>query len=223
MYQSANQFSIKKAVMDKLIDIILHTDDALMMFASENVYKTYLILFLFIMFETGIILFPFLPGDGLLFSAGVVAATTDLDIRILVILLLTAAILGNVLNYVNGNYLGLKFRMSKNFYIRKYVMRYIPKAEAFYLKHGTSAVILGRFFPILRTYVPFLAGVTRMKYTIFLKNTIIGAIAWILLFLLTGYYIGEIQWVKENYGLIFLFLVTTTLVPFILKAIKKSI
>ena len=208
--------------MDKLIDIILYTDDTLMMFAAENIYKTYLILFLFIMLETGFILFPFLPGDGLLFSAGVVAASTDLDIRILVILLLTAAILGNEMNYFAGNFLGCRLRKSNNYFIRNHLMRYMPKAEAFYVQYGRSAVILGRFFPVIRTYVPFLAGVVRLNKLIFLKNTIIGAFAWILLFLLTGFYVGEIQWVKENYGLIFLFLIMTTLIPFIYTAVKKS-
>ena len=209
--------------MEKLIDIIVHTDDTLLALAADNVNKVYLILFLFVMLETGMIFFPFLPGDGLLFSAGVVAATTDLDIRILLILLISAAILGNGMNFVVGSFLGNKMRRSNNYFIKNHLMIYMPRAEAFYEKHGGRAIVIGRFFPIIRTYIPFLAGVVKMPKPLFIKNSILGALAWVLLFLLTGFYVGEIEWVKRNYGLIFLLLISTTLIPFIYSAVKKMI
>jgi len=102
-------------------------------------------------------------------------------------------------------------------------MKYVPQAEEFYTKHGGSAIIIGRFFPIIRTYIPFLAGIAKMQPKVFLKNTIIGAIIWILLFSLTGYFVGEIAWVKNNYGLIFLLLIVITLIPFFYTAIRKII
>ena len=213
-------------MIERLIEIILHTDDALLAIVSENVYRAYLILFFMILLETGLIFFPFLPGDGLLFSAGVVAASTDLDIRVLLVLLIIAAISGNLINYLVGKFLGFKLGKSKNYFIRNHLMRYMPQAEEFYKKHGGGAIIIGRFFPIIRTYIPFLAGLVKMSQRIFLKNTIIGAVSWILLFLFTGYFVGEIEWVKNNYGLIFLALIFLTIVPFlvtILKRVKKNI
>jgi len=208
--------------MEKILEIILHTDDALLSLAAENVNKAYLILILLIMLETGLIIFPFLPGDGLLFSAGVVAASTDIDIRVLVVLLIFAAILGNLINYNFGKFLGVKFRKSKNYFIQNRLMKYMPQAEEFYKKHGGRAIIIGRFFPIIRTYIPFLAGIVKMHNKVFITNTIIGAVSWILLFSLTGFFVGEIEWVKNNYGFIFLLLILFTVIPFIYAFIKQK-
>ena len=206
--------------MEKILEIILHTDDALLSLVAENVNKTYLILFLLIMLETGLIIFPFLPGDGLLFSAGVVAASTDIDLRLLVVLLIVAAILGNLINYNFGKFLGFEFRKSKNYFIQNRLMKYMPQAEEFYKKHGGRAIIIGRFFPIIRTYIPFLAGIVKMSHKVFITNTIIGAVSWILLFSLTGFFVGEITWVKNNYGFIFLLLLLVTAIPFLYAFIK---
>lgn len=208
-------------MIDRLIEILLHTDDALLAIVSENITHAYLILFLLILFETGLIIFLFLPGDGLLFSAGVIAASTNIDIKLLAVLLITAAILGNMINYHVGKFLGFELRKSKNYFIQNHLMKYIPQAEEFYKKHGGSAIIIGRFFPIIRTYIPFLAGVVKMPQKVFVKNTVTGAIAWILLFLLTGYFVGEIEWVKNNYGLIFLSLIFISVIPFIYSLGKK--
>jgi membrane-associated protein len=207
--------------MENLIELILHTDDALYNIVVENIYKAYFILFLLIMFETGLIIFPFLPGDGLLFSAGVIAASTSINIWILLILLIAAAILGNIINYNVGKYLGFEMKKSKNYFIKNYLMKYVPEAEDFYSKHGGNAIIIGRFFPIIRTYIPFLAGIVKMQSTFFLKNTIIGAVTWIAIFLLTGFFVGEIEWVKNNYGLIFLGLIIITLIPFFYAILKS--
>ena len=209
--------------MDNIFEILLHTDDALLTLASKNVNEAYLLLFTLIMLETGLLFFPLLPGDGLLFSAGVVAVSTDMNILILVILLLVAAVAGNVINYYVGKFLGMKIRRSNNYFVKKYLMKYISKAQEFYSKHGGSAVIIGRFFPIIRTYIPFLAGVVNMERVIFLRNSIIGAFAWIVPYLLIGFFVGEIEWVKNNYGIIFLFLISTTFLPFIFKIVKRAL
>ena len=207
--------------MKKLAEIILNTDDFLLAIVSVNVSEAYIVLFLIILLETGLIFFPFLPGDGLLFSAGVVAATTDLDIRFLIVLLIAAAILGNLINYNVGKFMGHKLRHSNNYFIKNHFIKHIPRTEEFYVKYGGSAIIIGRFFPVIRTYIPFLAGIAAMDTKAFLKNTAIGATAWILLFSLTGFFVGEITWVKNNYGLIFLLLIIITLIPFFYAVVKN--
>ncbi|MET7030634.1 VTT domain-containing protein [Sediminicola luteus] len=207
--------------MDQLIDFILHTDDALISLVAENIYKAYFILFLIIMLETGLIVFPFLPGDGLLFSAGVVAASTDMNVWVLLVLLIIAAITGNIINYYVGLTLGAGLKQSNNYIIKNYLMAHVPKAEEFYAKHGGRAIIIGRFFPMVRTYIPFLAGIVRMERPIFMKYTVSGAIIWIMLFLLTGFFVGEIPWVKNNYGLIFVSLAIVTVLPLLFSVIMK--
>jgi len=201
----------------EIIEIILHTDDALLAIVSQNVTEAYIILFLFVMLETGVIFFPFLPGDGLLFSAGVIAASSSLNVWVLYILLIIAAVTGNLINYYVGRYLGFEIRRSRNYFIQNHIMKHMPRVEEFYRKYGGGAVIIGRFFPVIRTYIPFLAGIVKMRRSVFLNYTAIGALAWISVFLLTGFFVGEIPWVKENFGLIFLSLIIITLIPFFYK------
>lgn len=208
--------------MDNLIEFILHTDDILLAIVADNVIKAYFILFFIIILETGLIVFPFLPGDGLLFSAGVVAASTDLNVWILLVLLIIAAIIGNIINYALGKLIGHKLSQSTNYFVKNHLMKQLPRAQEFYDKHGGSAIIFGRFLPIIRTYIPFLAGIVKMDYRLFLKNSIFGAISWISFFLLTGFFVGAIQWVKNNYGLIFISLIIITLLPFLFALIKKN-
>jgi membrane-associated protein len=207
--------------MNNLIELILHTDDILLGLVAENVNKAYVVLFIIIMLETGLIFFPFLPGDGLLFSAGVIAATTELEVSVLLPLLIIAAIAGNVLNYYLGSSLGTGLRTSENSLIQKFLHKYLPIAQSYYLKHGSRAIIIGRFFPIIRTYVPFVAGLAKMEHKLFVMYTLIGAVVWISLFLLAGFFLGEIEWVKNNYGFIFFFLITVTLIPFVISLFRK--
>jgi membrane-associated protein len=207
--------------MKEIIELILNTDDALLALVTENVNKAYFVLFVIIMLETGLILFPFLPGDGLLFSAGVITATTELDISILLPLLIIAAIAGNLLNYTVGSYMGAGIRTSNNYIIRKFLVKRLPKAESYYEKHGSRAVIIGRFFPIIRTYIPFVAGIAQMNRKLFIKNTAIGGVLWISSFLSLGFFLGEIEWVKNNYGLIFLFLILISVIPFVLVILRN--
>jgi membrane-associated protein len=173
--------------------------------------------------ETGLIFFPFLPGDGLLFSAGVITATTELEIAVLLPLLIIAAIAGNLLNYYVGLSLGAGLRTSKNSIVQKFLGKYLPAAEKYYQKHGSQAVIIGRFFPIIRTYIPFVAGLAKMKRNLFFIYTIIGAVLWISLFLLSGFFLGEIMWIKENYGLIFLMLIVVSLLPFVWAMFRRIV
>lgn len=209
--------------MNELIDIILHTDDALLALVSDNIVKAYMVLFIIIMLETGVILFPFLPGDGLLFSAGVITATTELNLYTLLPLLILSAILGNTINYRTGVLFGGSLHKSRNYFISTSLAKHLPTAEAFYSKYGGGAIILGRFFPVIRTYLPFVAGLVRMEKALFMKNTIIGAIIWVSLFLCMGNLFGEIPWVKNNYGLIFLFLILITLIPLLLALLRRTV
>lgn len=206
--------------MNEILELILHTDDALLSLVSENVNKAYLVLFLIIMLETGIILFPFLPGDGLLFSAGVIAATTNLNIFVLWPLLMLAAITGNLLNYFIGNMLGTGLRQSRNRFIQK-SLKPLERTEMYYLKHGNKALVIGRFFPVIRTFIPFFAGVVKMPFKLFFNYTVLGALLWITLFLFLGYFLGGLAWVKNNYGLIFLCLIIITLLPFLITLIRR--
>jgi len=206
--------------MHELYELILHTDDVLMRIVANNVTEAYLILFLIIFSETGAVIFPFLPGDGLLFSAGVVSASTSLNIVWLVPILLLAAILGNLTNYFVGSFFGHNLEKSRNRFVLKYLMKYVIQTRHFYNKYGAKSIVVGRFFPVIRTYIPFFAGLTGFKYAKFFFYTIIGSILWVPLFTLSGYFIGRNIWVKNNYLLIFLGLIIVTLIPFFYNFIR---
>jgi membrane-associated protein len=206
--------------MNELIDLVLHTDEMLMRIVAANVTEAYIILFLIIFSETGLLIFPFLPGDGLLFSAGVISASTSLNILWLVPILILAAITGNLVNYLVGSYFGIKIERSTNSFIRKYLLKYIHRTREFYDKYGVKSIVVGRFFPVIRTYIPFFAGLSGFKYSLFFSYTVIGSILWVPLFTLTGYFIGENTWVKNNYLIIFLGLIIVTLMPFFYNVIK---
>ncbi len=200
--------------MHELFELIIHTDDVLMQLVAENVTEAYLILFLIIFSETGAVIFPFLPGDGLLFSAGVVSASTSLNIVWLVPILILAAILGNIVNYFTGSFFGHNLEKSRNQFVQKYLMKYVIQTRHFYIKYGAKSIVVGRFFPVIRTYIPFFAGLTGFKYARFFFYTIIGSVLWVPLFTLSGYFIGRNTWVKNNFLLIFLGLIIVTLIPF---------
>ena len=208
--------------MNELFEIVLHTDDALMRIVAENVIEAYIILFVIVFLETGTVFFPFLPGDGLLFSAGVISASTALNIMWLVPILILAAVLGNLSNYFVGSFFGKNLEKSQNRFVQKYLIKYIIQTRHFYNKHGAKSIVIGRFFPVIRTYIPFFAGLSGFKYHIFLVNTIIGSLLWVPFFSLTGYFIGENAWVKENYLIIFLGLIIVTLIPFFYSVIKLT-
>jgi membrane-associated protein len=206
--------------MNELIEIILHTNEAITAIVSKNVMEAYLILFLIIFAETGFIFFPFLPGDGLLFSAGVIAASTEMSIIILVPILIIAAITGNLTNYAVGRFFGKGLEKSRNRFVQNHVIKYLIQTRQFYDKHGEKSIIIGRFFPVIRTYIPFFAGLSGFNFRYFSVFTFAGAIIWVPLFSLTGYFLGDIPWVKENYLIIFGVLIILTLIPFVYNAIK---
>jgi membrane-associated protein len=200
--------------MNEIFEILFHTNEALFAVVSDNVYAAYLFIFLIIFLETGLIVFPFLPGDGFLFSIGVIAASSSLNIFIVIPLLITAAIIGNLLNYQVGRMVGNRIEKSSSRFVQKYLVKSLVETRKFYEKHGKKSIIIGRFFPVIRTYIPFLAGTVKFDYPIFGTYTVIGSVIWVPFFTLAGYLLGEITWVKENFELIFLGLIIVTLIPF---------
>lgn len=207
-------------MLDQIFEILFHTNEAIYALVDDKLWEAYLVLFLIIFLETGLIVFPFLPGDGLLFSAGVIAASSNLSIWVLVPLLIFAAILGNHFNYQIGAMIGHRIERSHRRLIQKYLVPPIIKTRHFYQKHGKKSIIIGRFFPVIRTYIPFFAGTVSFDFPIFKQYTIIGSAIWVPFFTLGGYFLGEITWIKNNFEIIFLGLIVVTSIPFFYAAIK---
>ena len=203
--------------MDNLLEIIMHTDDALIDLVKNYGTVTYIILFLIIFSETGLVFFPFLPGDALLFSAGVVSATDALHVGILALILTVAAILGNTSNYFIGKYASNYFLKIKN----QTFQRYMRESRLFYEERGGMAIVFSRFFPILRTYVPFVAGITHMNSRTYTIYNVLGGTAWVIIFVFGGYLLGGIPGAKENFEFVFIGILIMTLIPFIYKTIQS--
>jgi membrane-associated protein len=187
--------------------------------ASQHGHWLYLILFLIIFAETGLVVFPFLPGDSILFIAGTVVATADLNVHLLVLVLIAAAILGDSVNYSIGHFIGPRaFDRPDS---RWFKQEHLRRTQAFYDRYGGVTIIIGRFVPIIRTFAPFLAGVAGMTYTRFLSYNVIGGIAWIASLVYAGYLFGNIPWVKANLTLIVLAIVGVSLIPAITTFIQE--
>ena len=171
----------------------------------------YALLFAIIFAETGLVVFPFLPGDSILFISGTVVAAAGLNVHVLVVLLVAAAIFGDSLNYAIGRYIGPKvFQRPDSRWFRQ---EHLRRTQAFYDKYGGVTIIIGRFVPIIRTFAPFLAGVAGMPYRRFLCFNVVGAVLWITSLVYAGYLFGNIPWVKENLTFIVIGIVAVSLIP----------
>jgi membrane-associated protein len=199
------------------IDLFLHLDQHLSRIIADYGVWTHLILFLIIFAETGLVVTPFLPGDSLLFAAGTFAALGDLDLWLLVVLLLGAAILGDTVNYWVGAWVGPRAFSGNVKFLRK---DYLDRTHAFYEKHGGKTVILARFVPIIRTFAPFVAGVGAMSYPRFITYNIVGALLWVGLFVPAGYFFGNIPAVRKNFTLVILAIIALSVLPIALEAIR---
>jgi membrane-associated protein len=198
---------------------LLALDQTVAHIASQHGHWLYLLLFLIIFAETGLVVFPFLPGDSILFIAGTVVATADLNIHLLVALLIVAAILGDTVNYSVGRYIGPRaFDKPDSRWFRQAHLR---RTQDFYERYGGVTIIIGRFVPIVRTFAPFLAGVAGMTYRRFISYNVIGGIAWISSLVYAGYVFGNIPWVKQNLTLIVLGIVVISLLPAISTFVKE--
>ena len=201
----------------QLIDFILHIDVHLAELIARYGTGTLVLLFLIVFAETGLVVTPFLPGDSLLFAAGAFAARGALDIRLLVPALLVAAILGDTVNYWIGHKLGRRAFSGKIPFIKE---EYLHRTERFYEKHGGKTIILARFVPIIRTFAPFVAGVGTMSYGRFFAYNVIGAVLWVFLFTVGGYFFGNLPLVQRNFKLVILAIIVVSVLPIVVEYVR---
>ena len=194
-----------------MLDLVLHLDVHLLAMVAQYGAWIYAILFAIVFCETGLVVTPFLPGDSLLFVAGAIAAAGQLDVNVLAALLVAAAFLGNLVNYAIGRWLGRHFFTDRG--SRWLNPSHLDRAHAFYERHGGSAVILSRFMPIIRTYVPFVAGLAAMDARRYALFNAVGAVLWVAGLAYAGYFFGNIAWVRGNLSAIIVGIVAVSLVP----------
>lgn len=202
------------------VDLFLHLDKNLNYVIQTYGLLTYLFLFGIIFMETGLVVTPFLPGDSLIFVAGTLSATSSLNIGLLFILLCSAAILGDTVNYWIGHLVGPKVFMKEN--SRFFKKEYLEKTRRFYEKHGGKTIILARFVPIIRTFAPFVAGVGKMHYGQFISYNVVGGILWVSLFTFGGYWFGNLPIVKNNFHLSIFIIIFISILPGIIEYIKHK-
>jgi membrane-associated protein len=194
-----------------LWDFVVHLDAHLAAFVAQHGAWVYALLFVIVFCETGLVVTPFLPGDSLLFVVGTLAAAGGMDIVTVMTVLVTAALTGDNVNYWIGRWAGPRvFRLEDS---RWFNRRYLERTHAFYERHGGQAIILARFVPIVRTYVPFVAGIGTMPYARFLAFSVAGALLWVLSLCLAGYWFGNIPAVKENLGAVIVAIVIVSVMP----------
>lgn len=208
-------------LVSALIDFILHIDVHLVEIVNNYQTWTYLILFLIIFAETGFVVTPFLPGDSLLFAAGAIIAKpeTDLNIYLMAGLLIVAAILGDLVNYHIGKYVGPK-AFSGRYKLLK--TEYLEKTQRFYDKYGGKTIIYARFVPIIRTFAPFIAGIGTMNYGRFASYNVIGALVWIISFLFLGYFFGGMPIIKDNFTLVIFGIIIVSMLPPIVEILREK-
>ena len=202
------------------IDVLLHLDKYLSVMIQNYGLGTYMILFLIIFCETGLVVTPFLPGDSLLFAAGAFAAIGSLDIKLLLLVVSVAAILGDTVNYTIGKSIGHKIYEMEN--VRFMKKDHLLKARDFYEKYGATTIIIARFIPIIRTFAPFIAGIGEMKFKKFISYNIIGGLFWAALVTLVGYYFGNLPTVKHNFSFVIIAIIFISILPAVFEFIKQK-
>ena len=208
-------------IIQHFIDIVLHVDVYLAELVRDYGLWIYAILFLIIFCETGLVVTPFLPGDSLLFVAGTLAALGDnhINVHLMVLLLIIAAILGDAVNYVIGKFFGEKLFSNPNSKVFK--QSYLEKTHQFYEKHGGKTIILARFVPIVRTFAPFVAGMGRMSYSHFFSYNVIGGVIWVTLFMYAGYFFGGLEFVKSNLSVLILAIIFVSILPAVFEVVRQ--
>jgi len=202
-----------------LIDFVLHIDHHLVEIVNDYRTWTYLILFLIIFAETGLVVTPFLPGDSLLFAAGAIIAKPETTLNIMAMcgLLIIAAILGDMLNYHVGRFIGVK-AFSGRYKLLK--IEYLNATQKFYDKHGGKTIIYARFIPIIRTFAPFVAGIGTMSYGRFATFNVVGGMAWVTSFLFLGYFFGGLPVIKDNFTFVIFGIIFISILPPIIEVIR---
>lgn len=201
-------------------DFVLHIDQHLVQLVQEYQQWIYLILFLIVFCETGLVVTPFLPGDSLLFALGALAAipASGLNLLLLIGLLIVAAILGDSFNYFTGSKIGSRIYLRDFWFLRR---SHIDQTQRFYERYGGRTIIYARFVPIIRTFAPFVAGVAKMNYRRFFSFNIIGAFVWVVFFMMTGYLFGNLPAVKRHFSLLILAIIVLSMAPPIVAALKN--
>lgn len=206
--------------MSSLIDIFLHLDKHLSLYMNEYGLYIYLILFIIVFCETGLVVLPFLPGDSLIFATGALAAAGSIKFFPIYLIFCIAAIVGDTVNYSIGHFLREKVTAREN--IRFIKREYLDQTTAFFEKHGSTTIILARFVPIIRTFAPFVAGVGTMPYRTFISFNAIGGILWVTVALFAGYFFGNIPIVKDNFSIVVIGIVVISVLPIIYTFIKNK-
>lgn len=200
-----------------IVDFIIHVDEHVSNLIAQFGPLFYVIVFLILFCETGLVVTPFLPGDSFLFVLGAFAAKGSLSLPLLLVIALTAVILGDLTNYTAGKKIG---RRVFSFNTRLIKKEHLEKTEAFYAKYGRKMIIMARFVPIVRTFAPFVAGMGNMPFRSFISFSIIGAISWVVLFTLLGFFFGNIQAVAHNFTIAIFAIIGLSLIPPIIEAIR---
>ncbi len=198
-------------ILGTALDVFLHIDEHLNTVIVAVGPWTYVILFAIVFAETGLVVTPFLPGDSLIFAVGSIAALGTLDVWLVYVLLLAAAILGDGVNYWIGQRFGAAIAGYANG--RWIKQEHLEKTRGFFAKHGAKTIVLARFMPVIRTFAPFVAGIGRMPYATFATYNILGAFIWVTLFTWGGYWFGNVPWVRENFEYVILGIVATSFLP----------
>lgn len=207
-------------IIQGLISFILHIDQHLIEIIEIFGVWSYAILFLIVFVETGIVIFPFLPGDSLLFASGTFAALDAFNIVILLIVFFTAAVIGDTVNYHIGQKVGTS--ISPNSFIGKFINREKMKvAEDFFNKHGGKTIVIARFMPFIRTFAPFVAGASRMNYSYFIAYNIIGAALWVVICTMLGYFFGNFPIIQDNFSTVLLLIIFISVLPALVSIIKN--
>jgi membrane-associated protein len=207
--------------MSALLDLVLHLDVHLLKLVAEYGIWIYAILFAIIFAETGFVVTPFLPGDSLLFVAGAIAASGEMNVHLLFVLLVAAAFLGNSVNYGIGRWLGKQFFTDRG--SRWLNPAHLERANAFYAKHGGKAVVLSRFLPIVRTYIPFVAGLAAMAARTYSLYNALGALLWVGGLLYAGFFFGNIPWIKGNLTAIIVGIIVVSLLPLAVAFVRSRL
>jgi membrane-associated protein len=208
-------------IIKSLIDFVLHIDQHLVEIVNNYKTWTYLILFLIIFAETGLVVTPILPGDSLLFAAGAIVAKPESGLSIVLMcgLLMIAAILGDMVNYHIGRFIGVKAFSGKYKLLK---VEYLVQTQHFYEKHGGKTIIYARFIPIIRTFAPFVAGIGTMSYGKFASFNVVGGIGWVCSFLLLGYFFGGIPVIKDNFTFVIFGIIFVSILPPIIEVIRTK-
>ncbi len=199
----------------------MHIDEHLVELIKDFGFWTYGLMFLIVFIETGVVIFPFLPGDSLLFASGALAAIGGLKLTLVLLTFFVAAVLGDSLNFEIGKRVGTTIKPG-SFLGRFISQENVEKAQLFFNKHGGKTVLIARFMPFIRTFIPFVAGASRMNYRYFLMYNIIGGALWTAVCVLAGYFFGNIPIVKDNFSIVVLAIIFISVLPALIAAIKAK-